>query len=199
MQPFIVEAQMDAISISNQINLFNQTQFLRVAEAALSIDVFFYEPWLQDQLSLFATQNSQLINSLVEDEIQRVSGVVQRGFQQGLPYRTIEEEIVQTFGVARRHAKLIARDQTVKLNASLTKLRQEDLGIQEYEWQTSGDERVRASHRLMDGAICKWDDPTVYRRQGETEWSKRTKEMPQNHPGGDVQCRCVSLARIESI
>src|SRR5690606_6656013 len=125
------------------------------------IDVFFHEPWLEEQLTLFSTQNAQLISSLVDDEIERVSGVVQRGFQQGLPYNTVAEEVQSTFGVSRRHAKLIARDQTVKLNASLTKLRQEDLGITTYQWQTSGDERVRASHRAIDGMICKWDDPSV--------------------------------------
>lgn len=199
VQPKVLETQRDALGISQQINAFNQSQFLKLSSAALSVDVFFYEPWLQDQLALFASQNAQLITSLVDDEIERVSGVVQRGFQQGLPYKTIEEEITQTFGVARRHAKLIARDQTVKLNASLTKLRQEDLGIETYEWQTSGDERVRASHRMMDGLICRWDDPTVYRKQGETEWSKRSSSMPQNHPGGDVQCRCVSIAQIDSL
>ena len=197
IQPKIVETEADAIGISRQINAFNKVQFAKVTDALLSIDIFFHEPWLEDQLSLFATQNAQLITSLVDDEIERVSGVVQRGFQQGLPYKTVADQIQSTFGVARRHAKLIARDQTVKLNASLTKLRQEDLGIEQYEWQTSGDERVRASHRIMDGLICRWDDPTVYRRKGETKWRKRTSAMPDNHPGGDVQCRCVTIAQIE--
>lgn len=197
IQPKIIETEADAIALSRQINLFNKVQFEKITDSLLSIDVFFNEPWLEDQLSLFATQNAQLITSLVDDEIERVSGVVQRGFQQGLPYNTVTDQIESTFGVARRHAKLIARDQTVKLNASLTKLRQEDLGIEQYQWQTSGDERVRASHRIMDGLFCRWDDPTVYRRPGETKWRKRTNAMPQNHPGGDVQCRCATIAQIE--
>lgn len=197
IQPKVRETQADAIRIGQRINLFNQEQFFKLTTSLLSIDVFFHEPWLEDQLSLFATQNSQLITSLVDDEIERVSGVVQRGFQQGLPYKTVATQVQNTFGVARRHAKLIARDQTVKLNASLTKLRQEDLGIQEYKWQTSGDERVRASHKAIDGMICRWDDPTVYRKPGEKKWQKRPISMPQNHPGGDVQCRCVTIAQIE--
>jgi SPP1 gp7 family putative phage head morphogenesis protein len=197
IQPKIVETEADALGIARQINVFNKVQFAKVTDALLSIDVFFHEPWLEDQLALFASQNSELITSLVDDEIQRVSGIVQRGFQQGLPYKTVADQIQSSFGVSRRHAKLIARDQTVKLNASLTKLRQEDLGIEHYEWQTSGDERVRASHRMMDGLICRWDDPTVYRRPGEKKWRKRTSSMPKNHPGGDVQCRCVTIAQIE--
>lgn len=197
IQPKVAETQADAVRIGRQINAFNSVQFAKLTESLLSIDLFFHEPWLEDQLDLFATQNAQLITSLVDDEIERVSGVVQRGFQQGLPYKTVAEQVQSTFGVSRRHAKLIARDQTVKLNASLTKLRQEDLGISEYKWQTSGDERVRASHRLMDGLICRWDDPTVYRKPGETKWRKRPTSMPQNHPGGDVQCRCVTIAQIE--
>jgi len=197
MSPKIVETTADAVRVSEQVNTFNKVQFAKLTSSLLSIDVFFHEPWLVDQLSLFATQNSQLITSLVDEEIERVSGVVQRGFQQGLPYKSVADEIQSTFGVSRRHAKLIARDQTVKLNASLTKLRQEDLGITEYQWQTSGDERVRASHRAIDGMICRWDDPTVYRKPGEKKWHKRPTTMPQNHPGGDVQCRCVTIAQIE--
>lgn len=197
INPKLVETQADAVRIGREINSFNQTQFFKLTESLLSIDVFFHEPWLQEQLTLFSTQNAQLISSLVDDEIDRVSGVVQRGFQQGLPYKTVAEEVQSTFGVSRRHAKLIARDQTVKLNASLTKLRQEDLGITTYQWQTSGDERVRASHRAIDGMICRWDDPTVYREPGQTKWKKRPTSMPQNHPGGDVQCRCVTIAQIE--
>lgn len=197
IKPKVAETQRESISISQQINLFNQSQFQKLTTAALSVDIFFHEPWLEDQLNLFASQNAELITSLVDDEIQRVSGIVQRGFQQGLPYQTIESQIRETFGVARRHAKLIARDQTVKLNASLTKLRQEELGVETYEWQTSGDERVRASHRIMDGLICRWDDPTVYKRPGDKKWTKRISSMPKNHPGGDVQCRCVSIAIID--
>lgn len=197
IQPSMLNTESDAIKISREINYFNKVQFEKVTSSLLSIDLFFDEPWLTDQLSLFATQNAELITSLVDDEIQRVSGIVQRGFQQGLPQTTIAEQIEQTFGIARRHAKLIARDQTTKLNSSLTKLRQEELGIETYTWQTSGDERVRPSHRLMDGLICRWDDPSLYKHEGETRWKKRTNSMPDNHVGGDVQCRCVALPNIE--
>lgn len=199
IEPKTLETQADAVAIGTQINRFNQAQFAKVTEAALTVDVFFDEPWLTEQLELFSTQNAELITSLVDDQITRVSGMVQRGFQQGLPYKTIQQQIQQTFGIPHRHAKLIARDQTVKLNASLTKLRQQDLGIETFEWQTSGDERVRASHRKMDGLICKWDDPTVYRNPGENKWRKRTSDMPKTQPGGDVQCRCVSLAIIDDL
>lgn len=199
VRPKIIETERDAVEISRDINAFNALQFQKMTSALFSLDLFIDEPWLSDQLTLFATQNSQLINSLVETEIERVSGIVQRGFQQGLPYKTVSEEIQETFGITRRHAKLIARDQTVKLNASLTKLRQEELGIQTYTWQTSGDERVRSSHRLMDGLIGRWDDPTVYKKPGDKKWRKRSSAMSQLHPGGDVQCRCVSLPNIEDL
>lgn len=199
IRPKQIETDKKAMETAQSINRFNKIQFEKLATSLFSIDLFFDEPWLRDQMNLFATQNVELISSLIDDELERVSGIVQRGFQQGLPYKVVAKEIEQTFGISSRKAKLIGRDQTVKLNASLTKLRQEELGISTYTWQTSGDERVRASHRIMDGLIGRWDDPTVYKKPGDKKWKKRTSVMSQLHPGGDVQCRCVSLPNVDDL
>lgn len=155
-----------------EIAIFNQIQFEKTVNSVLGIDVFLEEPWLKNQLELFANQNSQLIKNMTVNEIERVSGAVQRGLQEGSSYESIAETIEKSFGITRRHAKLIARDQTTKLNGSLTKLRQQELGITEYRWQTSGDERVRQDHRVLDGKICRWDDPTVYLNESTGKWEK---------------------------
>ena len=74
--------------------------------------------------------------------------------------------------------EFIARDQMAKLTAELDRLRQEQIGIEEYEWGTSRDERVRSSHSRMHGKRFRWDQPPP-----ET-----------GHPGEDYQCRCVARA-----
>ena len=48
------------------------------------------------------------------------------------------------------------------------------MGIEEYRWRTSKDERVRATHAANEGKVFRWDTPPA-----ET-----------GHPGNDVQCRC---------
>ena len=75
-----------------------------------------------------------------------------------------------------KRAKLIARDQSSKLNSALNQQRQQNFGVEEYVWRTSGDERVRDNHRSKNGKTFRWDDPP----------------KDTGHPGQDVQCRCVA-------
>lgn len=70
----------------------------------------------------------------------------------------------------------LTRDQTSKVIGQLTEIRHRQVGITEYEWVTSGDERVRETHAMQDGEVYKWSDPPV----------------TTGHPGNDIQCRCTA-------
>ncbi len=141
------------------------------------------EPWLNDQLKLFASQNSQLIKSLSEQELERVAGEIERGLQQGERFTDISKSLQKSFGITRRRATLIARDQTTKLNSSLTRLRQEEVGVEEYIWATSLDERVRPTHRANEGKKFRWDSPPKI----------------TGHPGNDVNCRCIARPVLDNL
>lgn len=39
----------------------------------------------------------------------------------------------------------------------INEIRQRDLGIEQYVWQTVGDEKVRASHSVRNGGVYRWD------------------------------------------
>lgn len=183
MIPQVNETILFAEDEGIQINRYNKSQFEKINRSVFGFDIFQNEPWLEDQLKLFASQNAELIRSLASAELERVAGIVERGLQQGENFQTISTEIQKSFGISHRRAKLIARDQTTKLNASLTKLRQQELGIEEYEWQTSGDERVRPTHKANDGKRFKWSKPPP----------------KTGHPGHDVNCRCVALPVLEGL
>lgn len=180
-----------------QISNFNKSQFDKVNESVFGINLFANEPFLTDQLKLFASQNAQYIRSMPVQELERVSDIVQRGLQEGKRFTDVAKEIQKSFGITDRKARLIARDQTAKLNGSLTKLRQQEIGVELYTWQTSGDERVRDSHRVMDGKTCKWSDPTVYLKDGK--WVKRPTSATHNHPLVDINCRCAAIGNYEAL
>lgn len=183
IQPKVDITIGEAEVIGVQINRFNRQQFQKTTESVFGIDLFVDEPWLLDQLKLFASQNAQLIRSLPDQELERVAGIVERGLQEGKPYKEVTKEIQKSFGITDRRAKLIARDQTKKLNSSLTRLRQEEIGVEEYIWQTSGDERVRETHRKNDGKKFRWDTPPA----------------KTGHPGNDVNCRCIARPVLDKI
>lgn len=183
-----------------EIAAFNSIQYQKTMNSVLGVDIFIEEPWLLPQLELFANQNAQLISNMTVNEIERVSGYIQRAIQEGSTYKSVIESIEKSFGITRRHAKLIARDQTSKLNGSLTKLRQQSAGISMYRWQTSDDERVRQDHRVLDGKICRWDDPTVYYNSQTKKWEKRSKiGGTLVNPSQDVNCRCVPIPILEAM
>lgn len=166
------ETIAEAEKIGARIAWYNKRQFDRITNSVFGIDIFIDQPWLQDQLKLFASQNAQLIRSIPSQELSQVAQTIERGLQEGSRFHSMTQEIHERFGITRRRAKLIARDQTSKLNASLTKLRQQELGVEEYVWQTAGDERVRPSHRAHDGKKFQWDNPP----------------KDTGHPGTDINC-----------
>ena len=174
---------LGAEAVGVEIARFNKKQSEKINNSIFGFDIFVDEPWLGDQLQLFASQNAQLIKSLPEQELERVAGTVERGLQQGSRFTDIAKEIQKSFGITHRRAKLIARDQTTKLNASLTRLRQEEVGVEEYIWQTSADERVRPTHKANDGKKFRWDQPPA----------------KTGHPGHDVNCRCVARPVLDKL
>lgn len=79
--------------------------------------------------------------------------------------------------VARSRADLIATNEIGTLNSRISQTRMEEAGVERYEWSTSDDEKVRPSHRALDGTIRRWDDP----------------HPTEGHPGEAIRCRCVAL------
>lgn len=104
----------------------------------------------------------------------------------------MEKMIRENYGVSKRKAKFLARQETSLLLAKFQKSRYGDLGIRRYKWSTSHDERVRPAkgakaingdHRILDGKIFSFDDPPITcRRTGA-----------RNNPGEDFNCRCVAI------
>jgi SPP1 gp7 family putative phage head morphogenesis protein len=159
-------------------------------------------------LQAWARENARLITGMRLDETDKIAGIVTRGFTSGESLATIKGEIRKQFGISERRAKLIAQNEMGNLAGALEKKEAEELGIRYYEWLTSNDERVRPrkgasqrvpSHRALEGKICRWDDPTVYKDSlDDPEWKPRSAiNAEQKHPGQAIRCRCTSASIIE--
>jgi SPP1 gp7 family putative phage head morphogenesis protein len=159
---------------------FNRSGIIEGLQKVAGIDIFLDEPWLADQLSLFASSNANLIGGLVDTELDKVYSTILGGFQSGSRVEEIADNIKDIIdpedSTSRSRADFIARDQISKLNGNLNQLRQTDLGIEQYIWRTSLDERVRESHQVKEGETYRWDDPPA----------------DTGNPGEDYQCRCTA-------
>jgi len=180
--------QTVTLDIGQKTSKWNSGQWQKSIKSVMGINAAQYEPWLQDQLLSFGKENVGLIKSIKDKSLSTIESNAQRAIRSGLRHEAIAQQIEDEFNTTKARARLIARDQVSKLNGQLTQLRQNDIGIKEYIWRTSGDERVRASHAIMDGKRCRWDDPTVY-FDGKA-WVPRPSSAVQEHPGQDYQCRC---------
>jgi SPP1 gp7 family putative phage head morphogenesis protein len=99
-----------------------------------------------------------------------------------------------TEGLSDKHCKLLARDQMGKLNGQITQAQMQELGLDMYVWSTAYDDRVRDSHALMEGLLCRWDDASVCSYDNGKTWVERPSGAVDLHPGQDIQCRCVALS-----
>lgn len=136
---------------------------------------------LEDTLIVSTNENVNLIRSIPEEYFKKIEQAVYTGTTQGSKASSLIKQIKDIGKVTTNRAKLIARDQTSKINSALSQQRQQNLGIEEYVWRTSEDDRVRESHRSKNGKVFRWDDPP----------------KDTGHPGADIQCRCVAQPIIK--
>lgn len=135
---------------------------------------------IQSAMQRAVLANVDLITSIPQQYLDQVRGVILDGFTSGTRWEDLADAIEQRGDVTESRAKLIARDQTSKMNSAFNEIRQTSLGIDSYTWQTSGDERVREEHAANDGKTFQWDDPP------ET-----------GHPGEDINCRCAAVPNFD--
>lgn len=147
----------------------------------------------------WAITNSRLIKSIPETMLNDISLIIQTGFREGTGIYDLKTQIQSKFGIAENRARLIARDQVAKLNSNYIRDEHSKLGITEYEWVTSDDERVRDSHKVMNGKICQWDNDLTYKNTMTDNLIRHRSSIKgvEKQFGEDFQCRCTCRAIIE--
>lgn len=135
------------------------------------------DPAQNGLITTWRQTNVHLIRSISDDLLPEVTKILNESTD-------IRGDLIERFGVAASRADLIARDQTLKLNGQITQHLQTDAGITRYRWNTSHDERVRPEHQELDGTEQEWSAPP-------------DTGNGNNHPGGDIQCRCVAIPILD--
>lgn len=120
-----------------------------------------------------------LIKSIASEHLSDVEGIVMRSVARGRDLESVAKELQARYGVTRRRAALIARDQNNKATSALQSVRQRQLGIAEGIWKHShGGKHPRPSHVRADGQ--KFDLSKGMYLDGK--WVM---------PGEEINCRCT--------
>lgn len=144
---------------------------------------------VNDVLQGSIAENVSLIKSIAQQHLTQVEGIVARSVQNGRDLGYLSKELQAQFGVTKRRAALISRDQNAKATAVISRVRQQEVGITHARWQHShGGKEPRPSHvkasrdRVIFTLAEGWLDPAINKRI----W-----------PGTEINCRCVSQPVLE--
>ena len=144
---------------------------------------------MKDVMGATVQQNVSLIKSIPEQYLKGVEGMVMRSVQVGGDLQKLSEDLQKTYGVSKRRAALIARDQNIKATSAMNRARQLEIGVEEAIWVHShAGKEPRPTHVKNNGKrydVKKgWYDPAV-----------------KDHifPGQLINCRCTSRSVIPGL
>jgi SPP1 gp7 family putative phage head morphogenesis protein len=166
----------------------SMSRALRVDATSAPIDKLLKQ-YMDDQVDL--------ITSLPRSAAQRIHNLVYKGLYEGGPRaKGLATKIMETEGVTKSRAQLIARTEISRISTGLTKVRSEEIGLEWYIWHSTHDVRARDSHKFMDGVVVRWDDPP-----SPEKLSGKGKPYGSYQAGESYNCRCypAPVIRIDDI
>lgn len=131
-------------------------------------------------------ENVSLIKGLSEDHLRGINTAVNLSVMNGRDLHSLSETLQKQYGISKRRAAFIARDQNNKATATINRVRQMELGLKEAIWVHSSAGKVpRPSHLKAGREKLRYQlDQGAYI---DEKWI---------HPGELCNCRCVSSVII---
>ena len=165
---------------------FNRRAFISGLRQAIGVDVstVLNESFaVRREMDRRIIENVNLIKSIPEKYIDRLSKIIRKGMMESDDYRSIRKQILELGQSTKKRARFIARDQMSKFTNTLNKTRQENVGITRYIWRASRDSRVSDEHKAHDGKVFEWAKPP----------------SPDGHPGDRPNCRCYAEPYLQDL
>lgn len=160
-----------------------RAELARQAEAALGTDVVVTDAGVSDLIAGFVHENVSLIKTLQGEALGKLETILTRAAASGIRAETIQQEIEERFGMAERHARLVAMDQVQKLTAKVTEARHRELGIRSYTWiHLPVAKHPRVEHVARHGSVFRYDKPPA-----------------DGHPGWAIMCHCLQQPVFDDI
>ena len=145
----------------------------------------------RDIVNATTNANVGLIKSIPQQYLGQVEGAVMRSIQAGRDLHQLTKDIEDIYGVTRRRAELIARDQNNKATSAMNQARLIELKLYEASWMHSlGGKEPRPTHlaagrrkQIFDVRIG-WYDPQAIRKKGGSYEGRFIQ------PGELINCKC---------
>lgn len=184
---FGVAAQQMADWFAQETKDYTDGRLMKILkDAGIAIE-FSVPSELQTALTAMVEENVSLIKSIASENLTQVESLVMRSVRYGRDLQTLKDELQKRYGITRRRAILIARDQNNKATGNILKLRQQQFGITKAIWRHStAGKHPRPEHVAADGK--EYDVEKGMYLEGKWTW-----------PGYEINCRCVSIPVIPGL
>lgn len=137
-----------------------------------------------DAIQATIGENVSLIKSIAERHLTNVEGIVMRAVQEGRDLGSVTKALTENYGVTKRRAAFIAKTQNNMATATITKVRQQEIGVRKARWlHSAGGKHPRPEHVAFSGKTYDVDKGAWL--EGKWTW-----------PGREINCRCVSIPII---
>ncbi len=171
----VAETEMRKLADDHKIK-FTSSMGKVIPDIQFKLSDVVMDEWLNGKIS----ENVNLIKGMTKHQLEVFRARLNKLLAKGeFDRQAVAKAATDSFRIGNARAKLIGRDQVSKAMGELNRIRQTEVGITKYRWLTSGDDRVRTSHREINGDIFLWSNPPSF-----------------GHPGQDFNCRCVAVPII---
>lgn len=162
----------------------NSTAAMQKALKGAGVTVQFKPtPAVKQAMQLAVNENVMLIKSIAEQHLNDVGQMAMRSAMRGGDLKELTDGLTERFGITRRRAANIARDQNSKITTAINRQRQMDMGLFEAEWMHSGGgKEPRPKHVAAGRTRLRFDI-----REGVDVDGDGRKILP----GQDINCRCT--------
>lgn len=173
---------------------FDHTLWKLDGEVRSSLKGIVVTPELTDyQRNKIAKDYTENLNLYIQDFTKKETDELRQRMQEralkGYRYEGVIKEIQKSYGVSKRKAKFLARQETSLMMTSFKEARYTGAGVMDYKWRCvvgSSKHPVRPMHKIHDGKIYRFDRPPIVDSKGS-----------RKNPGQDYNCRCVAIPLVK--
>jgi SPP1 gp7 family putative phage head morphogenesis protein len=181
----LLEIALKSVNDVYNYNTINWMARLKSFGIDFAKDIFYSE--LKPFLNMRVNSNVSLIKNLKDDVCADLEKMIYANFEQGKTFKELANTMTERFGIDKRRATLIARNEIKNTNTQLTKKRMQQFNVDYAIWMTSKDERVRSEHLKFDNIIYEVG-----------KGLRNTKTNKFVEPGEEINCRCVAIPLLET-
>lgn len=131
------------------------------------------------------TENMQdfVIKDFDEKRIPKMRENIAKFVLEGYRLDKVDEYLQKEYGIAKRKAQFLSRNETAILLAEVKKAHYQAMGFDKFIWKCIGDARTRDLHRHLNNTTWYYDNPPIIdERTGQT-----------GLPGETYNCRCTAI------